>query len=379
MHGSLVSAILSPRMDTPRIAIIQDQLTSSGGGEQVVLALTELFPDAPVYTSLYRSEAVPQFAKTKVIPSYLQRIPTAVRRHQLFIPLMPVAFESFDLKGFDLVISVGNGFSKGVITQPGQPHIAYIHSPARWLWNLGNDTRNKGRLDSGLRAMAEHRLRVWDVVSSERVDRFVTNSEFDAARIAKIYRRDAEVVHPPVNVDAFKPGEGKRQDYLLSVSRLVPYKRIDLVIEACKRLKRPLKIVGTGPEEGMLRDLAKGAPWIDFLGFVPDAQLETLYQEAAAFVFAAEEDFGIVPVEAMSAGCPVIAYGVGGVTESVVAGKTGEFFNEQTVDSLAEAITSFDPSAYDPKTIRAQAEKFSAARFKERMAAIVADALKHQS
>jgi len=359
-------------MNAPKIALVFDWLTSNGGAEQQLLALHELYPEAPIYTALYHAPAVPRFAKATVIPSYLQKLPGASTRHQVMVPLMPQAFESFDLKGYDLVFSIGQGLSKGIITQPGQPHVAYINTPPRYLWHLGEDNRNKGRLDSGLRAWAEHRLRIWDVVSAERPDSFYGNSQNVVNRIEKIYRRPAEILFPPVDTNRFSLGTAKRGDFFLSVGRLIQYKRIDLIIEACIKTRQPLKIVGKGPEEVRLRKLAQDAPWVEFLGFQSEEDLEKLYQTAKAFVFAAEEDFGIVPVEAMSAGCPVIAYGKGGVQETVVDGKTGTLFQEQTITCLAETLASFKPENYAPETLRTQAEKFSTKLFKEHVSTIIA-------
>jgi len=359
-------------MKTPKIALAFDWLTSNGGAEQQLLALHELYPEAPIYTALYHAPAVPRFAKANVIPSYLQKLPGASTRHQVMVPLMPQAFESFDLKGYDLVFSIGQGLCKGIITQPGQPHVAYINTPPRYLWHLGEDNRNKGRLDSGLRAWAEHRLRIWDVVSAERPDSFYCNSENVVERIEKIYRRPAEVLYPPVNVDRFGLSTTKRGDFFLSVGRLIQYKRIDLIIEACLKTKQPLKIVGKGPEEIKLRKLAGDAPWIEFLGFQSEEDLEKLYQTAKAFIFAAEEDFGIVPVEAMSAGCPVIAYGKGGIKETVINGTTGKLFLEQTVSGLADTMEAFKPSDYAPEALRKQAEKFSTQIFKQNVQDIIA-------
>lgn len=351
-----------------KIAFVQDWLTGFAGGEQVLLALHEMYPDAPIYTSLYRPEKVPQFAKATVLPSYLQKIPGLASHHQLAIPLMPAAFESFDLKGFDVIVSVGGGLSKGVITHPGQRHISYCHTPIRYVWRLGGDVRSGG---SWLREKVSHSLRLWDVVSAERVDQFVANSKTVAARIEKIYRQSSKVVYPPINVEKYELSTEEPGDYFITVSRLIMYKRLDIIIEACKKTKQPLKIVGNGPDKEKLMKLAEGAPWIQFMGRVSDAELKDLYAKARAFIFAAEEDFGIVPVEAMACGRPVIAYGRGGVTESVEEGATGAFFNEQTAESLAELLEKFAEKSYNSGYVRKQAERFNAERFKAEMRAII--------
>lgn len=351
-----------------KLAFVQDWLTGFAGGEQVLLALHEMYPDAPIYTSLYVPEKVPQFSKATVIPSYLQKFPTLATHHQLAIPLMPAAFESFDLKEFDVIVSVGGGLSKGVITHPGQRHISYCHTPIRYVWRLGGDSRSGG---SWLREKVSHSLRMWDVVSAERVDQFLANSKTVAARIDKIYRQPSQVVYPPIDVDKYQLSSEEIGDYFLTVSRLIDYKRLDIIINACKKTKQPLKIVGSGPDKEALMKLAEGAPWIQFTGRVSDQELRMLYAKARAFIFAAEEDFGIVPVEAMACGRPVIAYGKGGVTESVEEGATGAFFSEQTSDSLAELLEKFDHTSYNSVYVRKHAERFNVERFKKEMRAII--------
>ncbi|HSI20784.1 MAG TPA: glycosyltransferase [Verrucomicrobiae bacterium] len=353
-----------------KIALIQDWLTGFAGGEQVLLALHKMYPDAPIYTSLYNPEKAPQFADATVIPSYLQSIPVLNKRDKLAIPLMPAAFESFDLKGFDVILSVGGGLSKGVITHPGQRHISYCHTPIRYIWRLGGDNRNTGKWDSWLREQAMHKLRLWDVVSAERVDTFIANSPTVQGRIAKIYRQDSLVVAPPVDIDRFSLST-ESDDYFLTVGRMVAYKRGDLVIEACKAAKKPLKIVGGGPEEARFRKLAEGAPWIEFTGRVSDEELQKLYGRAKAFIFASEEDAGIVPVEAMACGKPVIAYGKGGVADVVVEGVHGTFFPEQTKESLVEALNRFDDLQFDATIIRKHAEGYRLSVFQDKIRKII--------
>jgi len=349
-----------------KIALVHDWMTSFAGGEQVLFALHELFPEAPIYTSIYDPKRMAAFADADIRTSYLQRIPTAKRRHQVLIPLMPQAFESFDLKEFDVIISSSTGVAKGVITQPGQTHICYMHTPPRYLWRLGGDNRTEG----WLRSYMAHKMRVWDVVSSSRVDMFIANSETVAKRIEKIYCRTADVIYPPVNTAMFPLSDKPVSDYFLSVSRLVGYKRIDVIIDGCRRAGVKLKVVGDGPERTALEKRAAGAE-VEFLGRVPDAQLADLYAGAKAFIFAAEEDFGIVPVEAMSAGRPVLAFGRGGLIESVKSGVTGEFFSEQNGESLAALLTEFDSSSYDPEKIHKHALAFDSAVFKEKIMKLV--------
>jgi glycosyltransferase involved in cell wall biosynthesis len=353
-----------------KLAFVQDWLTGFAGGEQVLLALHQLYPEAPIYTSLYNPEKAPQFAQATVIPSYLQRVPGLLKRDKLAIPLMPAAFESFDLKGFDTIVSVGAGFSKGVITHPGQRHIAYLHTPIRYAWRLGGDTRNAGLWDSWLRERAMHRLRMWDVISAVRPDEFIGNSTTVVRRIEKIYRREAIAVAPPVNVSAFTV-QDQHDGYYLTVGRLVGYKRTDLIIDACLKSKRKLMVVGTGPELERYRARAAAAPWIQFPGRVSDSALRELYARARAFIFAAEEDAGIVPVEAMACGKPVIAYGVGGVTDVVRDGVDGVLYAEQSDVSLLEALEKFEGSTFSAPAIRSQAEHFSTELFSKKMRAII--------
>lgn len=354
-----------------KIALVQDWLNGFAGGEQVLLAVHELFPEAPIFTSVYNSEKTGQFKQAKVIPSYLQKIPGLKSHHQIAIPLMPAAFESFDLKGFDVVFSIGGGLSKGVITHPGQVHISYNNTPLRYIWRLSQDNRNAGRWDSWLRESAAHRLRMWDVISAERVDYFLANSKTSAGRVKKIYRRESEVLYPPVDTGRFQVGTEKAGNYFLSVGRLIAYKRVDLVIQACILTKQPLKIVGRGPEEKALRKLAEGSAWIEFLGHVSNQELSKLYAEARAFVFGGEEDFGIVAVEAMACGRPVIAYGKGGITESVIEGKTGTFFEDATAESMAALLEKFNPDEYDSGIIRTRAEQFDVKVFKEGVKTVI--------
>jgi glycosyltransferase involved in cell wall biosynthesis len=353
-----------------KIALIQDWLTGFAGGEQVLLALHEMFPDASIYTSLYSPEKVPQFKGVDVRTSYLQRVPVINKRDKLAIPLMPAAFESFDLKEYDVIFSVGGGLSKGVITHPGQIHISYCHTPIRYVWRLGGDNRNEGAWDSWLREIAMHKLRMWDVVSANRVDHFIANSTTVQKRISKIYRKDSVVVSPPADINRFELSH-QADDYFLTVGRMVSYKRTDLIIEAFKKTGKPLKIVGSGPEEARLKQLAQEAPNIYFTGRVSDAELKRLYGNARAFVFAAEEDAGIVPVEAMACGKPVIAYGKGGVTDVVRDGQDGLYFANQHSDSLVAALERFEAMSFDVENIRKQAECFGKEAFQKNIRSVL--------
>ena len=357
-----------------KVALVCDWLTNQGGAEEVVLALTELFPEAPIYTSVYNPGKTPAFRDKKVITSFLQNWPFAKTKHQLYPTLRPLAFESFDFSEYDLVISSSSAEAKGILTKPDTKHICYCHTPTRYYWSDYHAYLNRlqfGILNPLVRKIMPRtisKMRIWDRLAAERVDHFVANSAYVAARIKKYYRKEATIIHPPCDTENLKPG-GQVQDYFLVVSRLIPYKRVDLIVAAFNQLGWPLKIAGTGPDEKSLKKLAK--PNIEFLGQVSGKEKVKLYQECQALVFAAEEDFGIVPVEAMACGRPVIAYGKGGVTESVIDGKTGLFFAEQTIKSLLTTLQRFKQAQFDSGTIRKQAEKFSKERFKREILELV--------
>lgn len=355
-----------------RVALVTDWLTSEAGAEQVTLSLSRLFPEAPIYTSVRVPERTPSFEGKDIRTSFLQRWPLH-RRQQLFPAYRPLAFESFDFEGFDLVISSASAESKGIIVKPGTVHLCYCHTPTRYYWSDYHAYRERlefGLLNPLVRSLMPYLtnyLRLWDLAAARRVDHFVANSSEVQARIKKYYGRESEVIHPPVALGNFKPAK-KRGDYLLSVGRLVPYKRVDLIVEAANRLQLPLKISGEGPERSRLEKLA--GPTVELLGRVPAPELPALYAGARAFVFAAEEDFGIVPVEAMASGVPVVAYGRGGIQDSVVPGETGVFFMEQTADSLVAALKAFRPEDFGPKKLRSHSEQFSEARFHREISAL---------
>lgn len=357
------------------IALVHDWLTNNAGAERVLLELTKIYPKAPIFTSVFDPKGAKPFCELDVIPSILQKLPLAKKYREVLIPLTPFAFEQFDLSKFDLVISSTTMAAKGVLTKPDTTHICYCHTPPRYLWEPEVDPRAKKGFMSGLRRRVAYKMRMWDVVAADRVDHFIANSNYVAKRIKKYYRRDSVVVYPPVDIDRFKVAEPKKiKDYFLFVSRLISYKKCDLIVEAFNDLKLPLKIIGQGPELKRLKRMA--GPNIEFLGFLSDEELNNYYSEALAFVFAAEEDFGIVSVEAMASGRPVIAFRKGGATESVIEGETGEFFDEQTPQCLISLIKTFDFQKYDPKKIRIQAEKFSAERFKKEFTQTVEKILK---
>ena len=358
-------------MSKLRIAIVCDWLTSWGGAERVILAMHELYPEAPIYASLYDEKNLVQFAGMDVRPSFLQKIPGAVRHHQRYIGLMPSAFESFDLSDYDVVISSCHSCAKGIITKPETLHVSYCHSPPRYLWDNCHqyikDYPWPNFLKKTIIPSALYKLRLWDRAAADRVDRYIANSNYIAGRIAKYYRREAEVIYPPVDMDSFDSAE--RDDYFLAVGRLIPYKRFDLIVGAFNELGLPLKIIGVGNQEKILK--SKAASNIEFLGMVPEDELKNYYKSAQAFIFPQVEDFGITPVEAMAHGCPVIAYAGGGALETVKDHVSGLFFDDQTVDGLKHAVVQFQRSSFDPLKVRTHAEQFHVDRFKRELEAFV--------
>lgn len=361
-----------------KVALAHDWLTNLGGGERVLLQLHHLFPDAPIYTSVFAPEKLPEFNGLDVRTSFLQHWPLANKKHQLFPTLRTEAFESFDFSGYDLVISSSSAEAKGIITNPSTIHISYLHTPTRYYWSGYHNYMAHpgfGALSPIIRWTMPRlvsKMREWDFAAAQRPDYLLANSNYVAARVEKYYRRPAEVIYPPVEIARFDSTQSK-DDYFLVVSRLIPYKQVDLAIQACNKLKRRLLIAGDGTEREKLEKLA--GPTVKFLGRVSDQEVSDLLAKAAAFIFTPEEDFGIAPVEAMASGCPVIAYGKGGALESVVAAQTGVFFNEPTVESLVQAINRFDAMEFDTKKLRARAEQFSNERFRKEVAAFAQKAL----
>jgi glycosyltransferase involved in cell wall biosynthesis len=352
-----------------RVAITADWLDTFGGGERVLAHLHEMFPDAPIYTTVHDPAALPESMRGwDVRTSFIQRIPLVRRRHLAFLPLMPLAFESFDLSAYDVVITTSSACAKGVVTRPGTVNVCYCYTPCRYIWDLYHEY-TRGRRGRFLMAIAAHFLRIWDRVSSDRVDHFVAISHEVAGRIRKHYRRDAEVIYPPVDVDRFTPSTSLPEDFYLVVSRLVGYKRVDLAVQAATRLGRSLVVVGDGPERRRLEAMA--GPTVKFLGRLGDPEVAGLYSRCRALLFPGLEDFGITPVEAQASGRPVVAFAAGGATETVVDGVTGVLFEEQTVDSLAEAMLALERGHFSPATCRRNAERFDAREFRQRLRATV--------
>lgn len=351
-----------------KIAIVHYWLVNMRGGEKVVESLCELFPDADIYTLVVDFAAISDSLRQhRITPSFVQKLPGAVRHYQTFLPLYPMALEQFDLSGYDLVISSESGPAKGVLTRPETCHICYCHTPMRYLWDMYHDYRREcGWLKRFAMVPMAHYLRQWDLASSARVDYFIANSAHVSRRIAKHYRRIAEVIHPPVDTASFNV-VSDHEDFYLMVGQLVKYKRPDLAITAFSRLGRPLVVIGEGEEFARLKKLA--GPTINFLGRQPFSVIKDYYSRCRAFVFPGEEDFGITPVEAQASGRPVIAFGKGGALETIVGGKTGVFFSEQTAESLIEAVLEFEgmSGSFCPTSIRDHSLAFDNSVFSTRV------------
>jgi glycosyltransferase involved in cell wall biosynthesis len=358
-------------MKTPRVAIVHDWLTGMRGGEKVVEALCELFPDATLFTLVHVPGSVsPTIERLPIVTSFIQRLPLAAKHYRHYLPLFPTAVERFDLSAFDLVLSSSHAVAKGARTKPGTLHICYCHTPMRYIWDLYDEYFGKGRsrwtTRLGMRAFVGS-LRRWDLRTAKNPDYYVTNSQNVRERIIRLYKRDAEVIHAPIDASFFQlsPVNG---DYFLIVSAFVPYKRIDLAIEAFNETGQRLIIIGDGPEDARLRSMAK--PNIQFLGWQPNDQLKKYYAECRAVIFPGAEDFGLVPLEAMASGRPVIAYAKGGALETVFdtpSKRTGILFPEQTVPSLIAALDRFRPGDFSSKELRKHALQFDKQLFKTKM------------
>lgn len=354
------------------IALVQDALPCFGGAERVLAAVGEVLPAAPIHTLVHRPAAFvgTPLADRQVRTSFIDRLPGAHRHHRAFLPLFPMAIEGFDLSAYDLVISFNYAVAHGVITRPDQLHVSYTYTPLRQAWHFHHQYLQS--VSAPTRWLARpilHYLRLWDRAAADRVDRFVAISRWVSACIWRAYRRRSVVVHPPVDVDAFEPRSSKG-DHYVTLARLEPHKRIDLIVDAFGRLGRPLLVVGEGSERGRLEDRASSN--VSFLGRIPDAELADVLGRARGLVHAAEEDFGIALVEAQAAGCPVVAYAGGGASEVVLDGETGVLFRKQTVDAVEAAVTSLEGlPAFRIGTLRENAERFSKEHFKTRLVKVL--------
>lgn len=360
----------------PKVAIVCEWLVTYAGSEKVAAAMLDIFPEADVFAvvDFLPEEHRGWLRGCRPRTTFLQGWPGARKHYQLYLPLMPLAIEQLDVSGYDIVISSSHCVAKGIITGPGQLHISYVHSPMRYAWDLTHEYLREARLEHGARGWVArlmlHYLRMWDCRTANGVDHFVANSRFIAQRIRKVYGRKADVIYPPVDVEKFSACRQK-EDFYLTVSRLVPYKKVNVIVEAFRQLPdKHLVVIGDGPGMAGLRRLA--APNVRLLGCQPTDVLREYMQKAKAFIFAAEEDFGIAPVEAQACGTPVIAYGRGGSLETV-SERTGLFFNEQEPGAVAAAVREFERRQQDftVAACRTQAEKFSAERFSREFAAYV--------
>lgn len=357
-----------------KVAIVHDWLVTYAGADRVVDQLHELFPDAPIYTLVYDADRMPaRFRQYDIRTTFVQKLPGGVKGYKNLLTLMPRAFEALDLTAYDLVISSCSSCSKGVITRPDAVHICYCHTPMRYAWSHYHEyLSHAGFLKRLLIPSMMHRVRLWDYQAAQRVDYFIANSRTVAQRIRKYYRRDAEVIYPGVSMHP-QPAQTEAEDFYLMAGRFVHYKRFDLGVEACTRLGKRLMVAGGGDEAARLRQLA--GPTVTFVDNPTDEALQDLFRRARALIFPGEEDFGIVPVEAQSAGCPVLAFGKGGATETVSDGRTGLLFARQTVDDVCECIRRFEAEgvACTRSDVAAHARQFSTDVFRERIMAFCRD------
>jgi glycosyltransferase involved in cell wall biosynthesis len=351
-----------------RLALVHEYFCNLGGADTVARVLHEMFPAAPVYTlQVYdRNRAHEWLRGMELRPSFIQRLPLAGRTHPLFLPLMPYAIEQFDFSGYDIILSSSSFIAKGIIQPPHAKHFSYTHTRQRLAWDLESEYVHA--LPRPLRIFAQaymHQLRQWDVTAAQRVDQFVANSNFVARRLQQLYRRDAVVIPPPVDTQTFSPLNVRRENYYVAVGRLVKYKRFDLAIAACQEMKRELRVIGDGPERGALEKMSDAH--IKFLGTQTHAEIREQLAGARALLFAGLEDFGIVPVEAQAMGCPVIAFGAGGVLDTVRDGETGVLFGEQSAAALVSAMQRADEMRWDVNRLRENAKFFSIQNFKTRL------------
>lgn len=362
-----------------KIAVGHDDLTVPyAGGDKVFAAIAEIFPNADIFTSMIteqwrdRLEVRGQRSERKIITTFMQKIPVKRRLQKALFPLYPLAFESLDFSDYDLVISSSSRFAHGVITKPETKHICYMHSPGRMFWEPDNYFGSNSRLKSFL-APALSYLRLWDHAAAQRVDQFMANSQNIAKKIRRYYGRDSAVVYPFADLDRFQPlavsDKPLAGDYYLVVTRLEPWKRVDIAVVAANAVGTKLKVVGIGPDEKRLKKMA--GPEVEILGGVPDDQVVKLFQNCSALIMTQEEDFGITSLEAQACGKPVIAYGAGGALETVIAGRTGEFFTSQDAGALAKVLKKFNPKKYTSEDCRANAERFSKERFQKELLQVI--------
>jgi glycosyltransferase involved in cell wall biosynthesis len=368
-----VSTLERVRERFPRVAVVHEWLTIPGGSEQVVVELLEMFPQAELFCSIYDPSPWPAtITERPVHASYLSRLPGARAHYRRLLPLMDRAYRSFDLSRFDLILSSNHAFAKNVLAPPGALHVCYCHTPMRYAWEEDFlEGEELGRVARLALPLLLGRLRRQDLRGAAGPDVLVANSRHVAARIERFYGRSAEVVHPPVDVQHYLGVARAPEGFYLAFGRVVPYKRVDLAVAACARLGVPLKVAGDGRALGAVRAAAPPGGSVEFLGRVSERERDRLLGGARALLFPGEEDFGIVPVEAQAAGAPVIAYGVGGAAETVLDGRTGVLFGEQSATALAAGIERFEGLQLDARAAREHAQRFGRERFREEMAAVI--------
>lgn len=356
-----------------KVAVVHDWLVNYGGAERVVETILEIFPQADIYTLVYDEKKMGKsFPKEKVKTTFIQKIPKATKLYTKLLPLMPLAFEELDLTNYDLVISSSSCCAKGVITSPNTLHISYVHSPMRYIWDLYYDYKKKSNfLVKAFMTIFSKSLRIWDVTSSRRIDVVIANSDYIKKRIKKCWGIDSKVIYPPVEIEKYYPNGKEAEDFYVVFSRFVAYKRIDLAIEVCKELNRKLVVIGDGEERENLKRLADNNKNIIFTGRISDEEVRDYLQRCKAMIFCAEEDFGIIPVEAQACGRPVIAYGKGGALETVVNGVTGVFFDRQEKESVKKAILEFENKKFKAEDILENSRKFSKEKFKNKLIEVI--------
>ena len=373
MHNEIIA--------NKRIALVHDWLTTLGGADRVVALWMETFSDSPLYTTVFDEKTLGHIIpKERIVTSYLQRLPGVLKYYRKLLSLMPGAFENFNLDEYDIVLSSSSSCAKGVLTSSSTFHVSYIHTPMRYAWDLYHEYINSsGPITRFAMRRMMPAIRQWDVLAANRVDMFLCNSHEVSRRIKKIYKRDATVIHPPIETGFFTPQDKEEEvkagsdlgERYLVLTRLIPYKRVDLAVKACTKASKPLDIIGSGPELKYLRSIA--GPTIRFLGFLSDDEILKRYRNSRAMLFPGFEDFGMTPLETQACGRPVIAYGKGGALETIKDGITGLFFNEQTPEALVEAMEVFEKQKWDPKVIRRHAEAFGRANHIKQLISAIAD------
>lgn len=366
-----------------KVAIVHDWLVNYGGAERVVDEILKIYPGADIFTLVHDKKKMRgHFSASNIRTSFVQKIPFATRLYTKFLSLMPKAFESFDLSHYDLVIASSSSCAKGVIVPPETPFVAYIHTPMRYAWDLYFDYyKRSGALTRIFMKAQMPKIRLWDFISSQRIDSIICNSSYIARRVKRFWNRESKVLFPPVGTDRLFPNGKPAEDFYVVFSRLVAYKRIDIAIDACGTLKKKLVVIGSGNEEKKLKKLAETYPGakIKFTGRISDDEVRDYLQRCRALIFCAEEDFGIIPVEAQACGRPVIAYKKGGAMETVVEGESGVFFEEQNAESCGKAISRFEEldckKQFDSEKIAARAKRFGEERFRNEFKAACDDAI----